>query len=53
MLESALKILVAPGSKSDDKKTEIGDVLSYIKLLEDSLSVDPKEIFGSNSGQSE
>ncbi|CAH0560495.1 unnamed protein product [Brassicogethes aeneus] len=49
LLESSLKVIVAPGSKNDDKKTEISDVLTYVKLLHDSFSVETKAIFGSNT----
>ncbi|XP_076274163.1 sterol regulatory element binding protein [Rhynchophorus ferrugineus] len=48
LLEKALSVLVAPGQKNElcqDKKTDLNDVLTYLGLLNDNITVDPKTIF--------
>lgn len=45
----ALQILVAPGQKNEDKKTDLNDALVYIQLLRDNVTMDARTIFNSAS----
>ncbi|KAJ8913438.1 hypothetical protein NQ315_017182 [Exocentrus adspersus] len=52
LLEKAMQIILSPGQKSEnsqDKKTDISDALTYIELLQESMSVDAKAVFGSTA----
>ncbi|XP_060530228.1 sterol regulatory element-binding protein 1 [Cylas formicarius] len=52
LLEKALSVLLAPGQKSElkqDKKTDLKDVLIYIDLLNDNITIDPKMLFCSEN----
>lgn len=48
-METALQILVAPGQKNDEKKTDLNDALTYIQLLRDNVTMDARTVFNSAS----